>query len=127
MQIHHNLTHLKEGISQTEELLTELQDYSLLTLFLDELNYLKTKLPTSYRIFTKEELLYDYNGQNGKPLYLATCNYVFDVTHHPLWHLETYPTLQLGLSPLDYFQLYYQNDLKAAAEAGPIIGKFLTY
>ena len=127
MQTHHNLTHLKEEIYQTEELLAVLQDYSLLAVFLDELNYLKTKLPVSYRIFTKEELLYDYNGRNGKPLYLATCNYVFDVTNHPLWHLGTYPTLQLGLCPLDYFQLYYQNDLNAAAEAGPIVGKLLTF
>lgn len=125
MKIHPILSHIKEEISEAEALLAHFEDYELLTLYLNELSDLKLKLPT-YRIFTKQELLYDYNGHNGKPLYLSTGNYVFDVTNHPLWHLGIYPALQLGLCPLDYFELYYQNDLKTAAEAGPIVGKLLT-
>ena len=119
------LNNLNAQISETEELLSHLQDLSLLNTYLDELNILKEKLPSSYRIFTKEELLCDYNGKNGKPLYLSACYYVFDVTHHPLWHSDNHPSLQLGLCPLDYFQLYYHNDIEAATEAGPIVGKLL--
>ena len=125
MKIQFILSHIKEEISAAEALLAHFEDYESLKLYLNELSDLKLKLPTC-RIFTKQELLYDYHGHNGKPLYLSTCNYVFDVTNHPMWHLSIYPSLQLGLSPLDYFELYYQNDLKSAAEAGPIIGKLLT-
>ena len=125
MKIPPALSNINKQISDIEELLAHLQDYSLLNLYLDEINTLKEKLPCSYRIFTREELLYDYNGQNGKPLYLSTCHYVFDVTHHPLWYSTTFPSLQLGQCPLDYFQLYYQNDITSALEAGPIVGKLL--
>ena len=125
MKIHPILSHINKEISALEILLTQFEDYETLLLYLNELNDLKLKLPT-YRVFTKPELLYDYNGHNGNPLYLATCNYVFDVTNHPMWYSRIYPALQLGLCPLDYFNLYYQNDLRTAAQAGPIVGKLVT-
>lgn len=125
MKIHPILSNIKQEISDLEILLTHFEDYEALLFYLNTLNTIKLKLPTC-RIFTKQELLYDYNGHNGKPLYLFACNYVFDVSNHPIWRLCIYPSLQLGSSPLDYFNLYYQNDLKGAAETGPVVGKLLT-
>ncbi|MEM3437672.1 MAG: cytochrome b5 domain-containing protein [Nitrososphaerales archaeon] len=36
------------------------------------------------KVFTKEELK-EYNGKNGKPIYIAYKGKVYDVTESPLW------------------------------------------
>ena len=77
------------------------------------------------RIFTVDELLFDYDGRQGHPLYLASSSYVVDATHHPLWSKRQTPSLRRNETLLPYFALYYQGDIKELATVGPILGRLI--
>lgn len=74
------------------------------------------------RVFTLYELENYYNGQNGRPSYVAANGIVFDVTNVPAWSTGTHFSLKPGHDYSTHFTVYHSNNILEISTHAPIMG-----
>lgn len=84
-----------------------------------------TTIPTTIpnRLFTLEELQKNYNGQDGRPAYIALCGIVFDVTNKPSWRTSKHFGLSAGQDLTSKLPVPHDSILRHIARVLPAVGR----
>ncbi len=79
--------------------------------------------PIPTRSFTLQELKNHYNGEDGRPAYIAICGIVFDVTNSSSWHRRNRFGLYPGNDLTHKLPSNYSNALSHIAKIFPAMGR----
>ena len=79
--------------------------------------------PIPTRSFTLQELKNHYNGEDGRPAYIAVCGIVFDVTNNSSWHCRNRFGLDPGNDLTHKLPSNYSNALSHIAKIFPAMGR----
>lgn len=88
----------------------------------DNWSALKSNSTQKERTFTKKELQ-QYNGQNGKPAYIAVDGTVYDVTNLPTWKGGKHKGYKAGVDLTEAIK-HSPHGIKVL-QGLPIVGKYI--